>query len=84
MALTMTSTIWWTRQKTDSGGDDAAPDGESVYAHYALHRLHILPSALMNLSIRERAFIYASIDEQIRAEKEANKRAERAAKKGGK
>ena len=38
----------------------------------------------MNLSIRERAFIYASIDEQIRAEKEANKRAERAAKKGGK
>ena len=46
--------------------------------------LHILPSTLQELPIRERAFIYASIDEQLKAEKKANERAERAARKGGK
>ena len=48
---------------------DADADGEAVYAHYALHRLKILPSTLVALPIRERAFIYASIDLQIEKEK---------------
>jgi hypothetical protein len=39
-----------------------------VYAHYALHRLKILPSTLLNMSREEKAFIYASID--IHADKE--------------
>ena len=48
---------------------DADADGEAVYAHYALHRLKILPSTLIALPLRERAFIYASIDLQIEKEK---------------
>lgn len=51
---------------------DADADGEAVYAHYALHRLKILPSTLVALPLRERAFIYASIDLQIE-KKEAQK-----------
>lgn len=49
-----------------------------MYAHYALHRLKILPGALMTLPARERAFIYASIDEQVQNEKRAARR-----RKGG-
>ena len=40
-----------------------------MYAHYALHRLKILPGQLLALPRRERAFIYASIDLQIEKEK---------------
>ena len=50
-------------------------DAESNYAHYALQKLHILPSALMDMSERERAYIFASIDLQIKAEKHAHKKA---------
>lgn len=58
-------------------------DGEAVYAHYALHRLKILPGALLALPRRERAFIYASIDLQIEKEKkEAAKAKSRKGKKG--
>ncbi len=32
-----------------------------MYAHYALHKLRILPSTLSKMSIREKAFIYGSI-----------------------
>ncbi|QOR33945.1 hypothetical protein IMX26_10620 [Clostridium sp. 'deep sea'] len=39
------------------------------YCHYALHKLKILPSQFMNLSRAEQAFIMASIDEYLRAEK---------------
>ena len=65
------------------GGNEADADGESVYAHYALHRLKILPGALLALPRRERAFIYASIDLQIEKEKkEAAKAKRRKGKKG--
>lgn len=33
-----------------------------MYAHYALHKLKILPSTLVKMSRQEKAFIYASID----------------------
>ena len=33
---------------------DADADGEAVYAHYALHRLKILPSTLVALPLREK------------------------------
>lgn len=61
---------------------DADADGEAVYAHYALHRLKILPSTLVALPLRERAFIYASIDLQVEKEKKEQKRA--AARRGKK
>lgn len=37
-------------------------------AHFALQKLHILPSLLAEMTDKEKAFIYASI--QIRVEKE--------------
>lgn len=43
-------------------------------AHFALQKLHILPSTLANMDVREKAFIYASIQLRIEEEKkEANK-----------
>lgn len=65
------------------GGNEADADGESVYAHYALHRLKILPGQLLALPRRERSFIYASIDLQIEKEKkEVAKAKRRKGKKG--
>lgn len=47
---------------------------ELNYAHFALQKLRILPSVLENMSQRERAFVYASIDLRIAEEKRlANK-----------
>lgn len=40
-----------------------------IFAHFALQRLHIRPSELENMSQRERAFIYASIDLRVAEEK---------------
>ena len=44
-------------------------DAEFNYAHYALQKLHILPSELEQMEQRERAFIYASISLRIEEEK---------------
>lgn len=38
-------------------------------AHFALHKLHILPSELDAMSRREKAFIFASIKLKIEDEK---------------
>ena len=38
-------------------------------AHYALQKLHILPSTLSKMSDREKAFIYASIRCRVEDEK---------------
>lgn len=46
-------------------------DGESIYAHYALHKLRMLPSEFARLPLHEKAFIMASIDIRIKDEKEA-------------
>jgi len=37
--------------------------------HYALQKLHILPSTLAAMSQREKALVYASIDLRIKQEK---------------
>lgn len=52
------------RQKLIKQGDP-----ELNYAHFALQRLRIRPSELENMSQRERAFIYASIDLRVAEEK---------------
>jgi hypothetical protein len=49
-------------------------------AHFALQKLHILPSALDALDDKEKAFIYASIQVRIEEEK---KQASKMKKKGG-
>lgn len=50
-------------------------DYESDYAHYALQKLHILPSIFVNLSAEEKAFIIASIDLRTEKEKELAEKA---------
>jgi hypothetical protein len=48
-------------------------DGESNYAHYALHKFKILPSQFANLPDEEKAFVMASIDIQIKNDKKNSK-----------
>jgi hypothetical protein len=45
-------------------------DAEFNLTHFALQKLHILPSVLDSMSQREKAFIYASILVRIEKEKE--------------
>ena len=49
-------------------------DGEAAYAHYALHKLKILPHELMKLTRQEKAFVYASIDLHVEKENKEAKR----------
>ncbi|QUI25519.1 hypothetical protein HZI73_25915 [Vallitalea pronyensis] len=46
-------------------------DGEANYAHYLLHKIHLLPHDFLALPRREKAFIMASVDLHIEAEKKA-------------
>ncbi|MDB1956515.1 hypothetical protein PMY38_09425 [Clostridium tertium] len=49
-------------------------DVEFNLAHFALQKLKILPSQLDNMSQKEKAFIYASIQVRVETEKkEVNK-----------
>jgi hypothetical protein len=47
------------------------------YAHYALHKLNILPSAFSNLSLEDKAFIIASIRTKMEHEKKEMQKAKR-------
>ncbi|MDU4726397.1 hypothetical protein [Clostridium sp.] len=44
-------------------------DAEFNLAHFALQKLHILPSELECMSQKEKAFIYASIQVRVETEK---------------
>lgn len=46
-------------------------------AHYALQKLHILPSQIALMSPRERAFFYASILQRIESEKKEQEKLKR-------
>ncbi|WP_242940497.1 hypothetical protein [Anaeromicropila populeti] len=41
-------------------------------AHFALQKLHILPSVLVEMDDKEKAFIYASIQLRVEEEKKAS------------
>ena len=56
-------------------------DAEFNLAHFALQKLKILPSQLDDMSQKEKAFIYASIQVRVETEK---KEADRIKAKGGK
>lgn len=45
--------------------------------HYALHQLHILPGQFLALPKAEQAFIFASIDEKVLAEKKNEEKIKR-------
>ena len=47
-------------------------DPEAAYAHYVLHKFHFLA-----LSRNEKAFVMASVDEQVKAEKKQAARIKR-------
>ncbi len=51
-------------------------------AHFALQKLHILPSVLENLPRNEKIFVYASVMVRIEAEKEEAEEIKRKANKG--
>lgn len=53
------------------------------YAHYALQKLHMLPSVFCSLSMEEQAFVIASIDFRIEKEKKEARDAERRNKNRG-
>lgn len=57
-------------------------DAEFNLAHFALQKLHIIPSVLADMDDKEKAFIYASI--QIRIEQEKKEAAKIKAAKGRK
>ena len=56
-------------------------DAEFNLAHFALQKLKILPSQLENMSQKEKAFIYASIQVRVDTEKREMEKAKM--KKGG-
>lgn len=56
-------------------------DSDANYAHYALQKLHILPSQFINLDSYEKAFVIASINLRIENEKKQAKAAKRKQKK---
>jgi hypothetical protein len=45
-------------------------DGEASYAHYALQKLHILPSVFADMDEAEKAFVIASCNIRVETEKE--------------
>lgn len=56
-------------------------DSEAWYAHYALHKLHILPSVFAGMDEREKIFIIASIQKMIDDEEKAREEIEKKCKK---
>jgi hypothetical protein len=44
-----------------------------LLAHFALQKLHILPDQLAGMTVREKAFIAASCEMRVEAEKRAAK-----------
>ena len=40
-----------------------------MLVHFALQKLHILPSTIANMSKEEKAFVYASIIKRVESEK---------------
>ncbi|TCJ04094.1 hypothetical protein E0Y62_11665 [Cytobacillus praedii] len=50
-------------------------DADANYAYYALHKLRILPHELMNMSLREKAVIYAMIDYRIEQDRKEEAKA---------
>lgn len=45
-----------------------------MYAYYALHELKILPHDLANMTLQQKAMIFALIDERVRVEKRRGKK----------
>ncbi len=50
-------------------------------AHYALQKLHILPSVFCEMEQEEKAFVIASIEKRIEAEKKEREQAEKGRKR---
>ncbi len=54
-----------------------------VIAHFALQKLHLLPSQIVNLSKEEKIFVYASIITRIETEKEEQDKIKRKSQSTG-
>lgn len=49
-------------------------DAEANYAHFALQKLHILPSTFADMDMNEKAFVVASIRIRVEDEKKEAKK----------
>ena len=49
-------------------------DSEAVYAHVALHRFNMRPQEFADMPRREKAFMIASIQVELKREKAAQKK----------
>lgn len=47
----------------------AEGDGETMYAYFAFHKIHMRPSEFANLPVKEKALIIAFIDEYQKEKK---------------
>ena len=54
---------------------------ESIYAYYALHKLHIMPSYFCAMPKREQLFVIACIDKKIEDDDKKQKELKRKQKK---
>lgn len=50
---------------------------EAIYAYYALHKLHIMPSSFSELPKREQIFVIACIDKKIEDDEKKQKEMKR-------
>lgn len=56
-------------------GEWHEPDPAAVLLYYSLHKLRKLPHEILDLPIRERAFVFAAIQVYTKKEAEAAKKA---------
>ena len=77
------SGIWQTIRRKGGRSKKLIEEGdwEANYAYYALHKLHILPSILIEMDEQEKAFICAAIQIKIDKDKKEKKKVEAKAKK---
>ncbi len=54
---------------------------EAIYAYYALHKLHIMPSYFCAMPKREQLFVIACIDKKIEDDDKKQKELKRKQKK---
>lgn len=59
----------------------AEGDGETMYAYFAFHKIHMRPSEFANLPQREKALIIAFIDEYEKQKKKENSKIKSASRR---
>ena len=59
----------------------AGNDGETMYAYFAFHKIHMRPSEFASLPVKEKALIIAFIDEYEKQKKKEQSKMKSASRK---